>query len=121
MCFNIACGMEEALYAKEDIECWKIIREDNTPVYIWTHQNDTPYIINKLAKKVPIIKEHNFIYRGYHSSKENYKNELIPYALESSDTILREDLRLARFIIPKGTRYYENKSEYVSETIKLID
>jgi len=51
-----------------------------------------------------------FINKGYHS-----------YTKDINDKHLVDYIRFvsAEFIIPKGTKYYHNGCEYVSETIKM--
>ena len=128
MCFevkNLKCKK-----AKEDIQCLKVIRKDNSPAYRWSHGVTTPYIKNE---KMPIVKikiinsaisTNKSIFEGYHSTKistgqtnEELKHEVV--AMGGSEITLK-DIKLAKFIIPKGTRYYENDNQYVSETIIML-
>lgn len=123
MCFDTT-KLAKAKIAQADIKCWKVIREDNSPVYVWSHGITTPYIKGEDAPRVIIKKQlgsfNNYIIReGYHSCK--IRKGLINTALyKGRGSITRSQIKTARFIIPKGTRYYENEKEYVSETIMLV-
>ena len=120
--------------ADKDIETFKIINSDNTPYYYGD-------IVYEVGKVCPIIKlrRNSFdeIEKGYHSySKEKCyideygsgkypdrcvkrKFDCIPICNYSHK--LCDGYKLADFIIPKGTKYYENEwGEIVSETIKMV-
>jgi hypothetical protein len=117
MCFK-TIGSARAMIAKKDIECWKVIRKNNTPVYTWVHGIMTPYYKNELCPKVKLIEHNGDVYRGYHSCKEKDR-DLISYACWCGP-VRPDELKICKFIIPAGTRYYENNTEYVSETIIML-
>ncbi len=117
MCFETTKSAR-AKIAKTDIVCWKVLRLDNTPIY---ECRNPPYIKGKINPNVKIKKVIDFgeysINEGYHSFKE----KKVPRGY----MIAREQFRnypqcLKKFIIPAGTRYFENETEYVSETIMLV-
>ena len=132
--------------AEKDIEVFKIIHDDNTPYF----QEGITYEVGKICPtvKIDVIERicnegvadniASFrIFEGYHSySKENcyleehewvkYCTRLVRRKSDNAVTIcyygkLDGEYKLADFIIPKGTTYYENEyGEIVSETIKMI-
>jgi hypothetical protein len=110
MCF-ITTTKARAKIAKTDIKCWKYL----FPYYagrkyesacVWNFS----YTPNVLMQHIDIKKEGSLINEGYHS----YKSK------ETSDNAKNPQHETYLFIIPKGTRYYENNTEYVSETIMLV-
>ena len=119
MCFETTKSAR-AKIAKTDIECWKVIKKDFYPLY-WsdnfrTKKQARKYIRNKLCNRVLFSycngKNYRVIELGYHSCKEKdgIKISSIMFYHENDGII-------CKFIIPAGTRYYENETEYVSETI----
>lgn len=113
MCFIID-KQSRSKRAKSDINCWKELEVNNVPFF---KDEYPPYKKNKINPIVKIKKrkdsdETYFIKEGYHSWKTN------EIAIDES---WRISANIHRFIIPKGTRYFENKEEYVSETIIMKD
>jgi len=106
MCFTTRKNAR-AKIAKTDIECWKVLQMLNkSPCEGYRYHR------NKINPKVQIKKlaGNINIQEGYHS----YKSLQFAYNTIFSYSYVR------RFIIPAGTRYFENKTEYVSETIMLM-
>jgi len=109
MCFETTKSAK-AKIAKTDIECWKVLHKWNSAPC-----QRMRYFKGKRNPDVKIILESYmrdyFIGPGYHSYKslELAKESYLNYSY------------IKKFIIPTGTRYFENKTEYVSETIILID
>lgn len=114
MCFETTKSAR-AKIAKTDIECWKRGRNDLSGVFktsVFGHA----YKVGKRNPIVKIRKERNIeegetswvIGAGYHS----YKSD--------NDSLAWMGYLFKKFIIPAGTRYYENETEYVSETIKML-
>jgi hypothetical protein len=113
MCFETTKSAK-AKIAKTDIKCWKYLDEDNTPPcypeHGFVYRKDV--INEKVSLQITNADEIGTgaeIREGYHSYKKK----------DSAPDWLRHDTFVKRFIIPAGTRYYENKTEYVSETIIL--
>jgi hypothetical protein len=97
--------------AQEDIISYKILDGRRSPHYTFFE-----YEWNKPTEKVNlIITWGNMISEGYHSYKK-YKD--IPKYDNDSQSPPAQ-FRIYKMIIPKGTIYYENEKEYVSETITL--
>lgn len=111
MCFETT-KTARAKIAKTDIKCWKYLDAGNySPCYgLFRYEKGKPCsdVELNIIETCESDTGHG-ITAGYHSYKT--KNSA-PYWLRS-DTFVK------RFIIPVGTRYYENKTEYVSETIIL--
>ncbi len=109
MCF-LTSKSSRAKIAKEDIVCYKCLMGSVSPVYPFQYHK------NKITPHVPIIKQWSQwqkkwkIIHGYHSYKTRRMAEHSGYSYST----IRE------FIIPKGTRYYSNRTEYVSERIIMI-
>jgi hypothetical protein len=125
MCFEVRL-QTEAIKAKQDIICYKVISVNNAPWFKGTHGCEIPYKINGDNKRVkikPYEGENNDerivlkIDKGYHSFITRHGAEnLWSYKMTS-----RKENKISRFIIPAGTIYYQNRSEYVSENIILIE
>jgi hypothetical protein len=114
MCFETTKSAK-AKIADKDIECWKIVKVDNRPIY---QDQNPPYEIGKRNPDVKIEPYWGSIDRGYHSFRRKIKN--VPYIYAGS--YLRDHPEcIKKFIIPKGTRYYSNRTQYVSETIMLVE
>lgn len=111
MCFYIDNNNRKRL-AKRDIICYKNVRADLRPEYDYT--GGFQYKLNKLfnhSKKKDILKVIHYILGvridiGFHF-----------YIKESSHCYLT----IVRCIIPKDAYYYKNKTEYVSDKIKIIE
>jgi len=112
MCFILDRPNQRAKIAKKDIVCWKVIRNNNTS-YFYNHK----YIYYTLQLKVKLIfnEENDIISEGYHS----YINTDM---FDTGKIDIDFDSKKTKFLIPKGTRYYESKEygEYISETIIMI-
>jgi hypothetical protein len=114
MCFETTKSAK-AKIADKDIECWKAVEIVNGQV-ISACQN---YLYKKGIAQPTVQIEKSFMWDeyeisyGYHSCR----------TLKEANTWLigTNGLSIHKFIIPKGTRYYSNRTEYVSETIILID
>ena len=120
MCFETTKNAR-AKIAKTDIECWKVIRINNSPVYKWVHNSKIIYKKGKVMPMVTISFYKGIIEAGYHSSKTNTEMLITIASFMSCGAIDKKEMIICKFIIPVGTRYYENETEYVSETIKLIE
>lgn len=107
MCFETTKHQKPKI-AKEDITCWKTL--DRICNKYLSRIQDHEYVPGVLQPHVKIRKEESWgdyeINEGYHSFTE--RPPLVSGILKM-------------FIIPKGTRYYHNRSnkEYVSETIMM--
>jgi hypothetical protein len=151
MCFSKVYDGDKKLrssVAIEDIQCFKVINEDCSPLYggikknpKMTHKVTTPYVVNiqaplvKLKPTYSLGSTYNFkdepasylnIDKGYHSFKELKKatraQEIhVGNQQESYPPGLIRGSLIKTFIIPKGTKYFENDEEYVSETITMIN
>ena len=110
MCFNTS-KLARAKIAKEDIECWKALNEINGELRSMC--TDYQYIKGKINPVIKIEKVHNYYFyeirEGYHSCRT-----VIEAESWGCGSVVH------KFIIPKGTRYYSNRTEYVSETIILV-
>lgn len=114
MCFY-ATKNQKPKTATEDIVCWKIghkIVDGFVPFYYddYLYSAGEPQPREKLVKIVNRDMDY-VISRGYHSWATLKK--------AAKDRLGMPHVVIGRFIIPKGTTYYENKSDkdYVSETI----
>ena len=119
--------------AKKDIEVFKILFSDGIPYY-W--RNSIRYTKGTLCPLIPLpdaLVDDEEIKNGYHSysKKYCYAEKLFKmgayriFNKASEDDIPRQIdfypvAKYKVFVIPKGTRYYENeKGEIVSETIMM--
>ena len=114
MCF-VTTKTARAKIAKEDIECWKTLYHKEDRKY--SACENYVYVKDIIQPQVKIKKDMGydevFINQGYHSCR----------TIEETKTWVECDpiMIIHKFIIPKGTRYFENEEDYVSETIILID
>jgi len=114
MCFTGNVFSKKKI-AKEDILCYKCgdIVDGDYPQFHPIFYNDYFYLKDYFQPRLLLKKEISYlfwfsIHTGYHSYK-HFKNEL---------SWMR--VNVEKFIIPKGSTYYENKNEYVSDLIKWI-
>lgn len=110
MCFYVSSRKKTAT---KDIIVYKILLDGNVSPFEYYKYN------YKLQPKVQfgITKYHcgKVIGKGYHF----YKNYGI--AVKARDiTYGFVDAVIKPFLIPKGTKYYENKKEIVAETCKML-
>ena len=112
MCFETT-ESAKAKIAKTDIECWKYLNENGIP---YINSSKGTYIPKKRNPIIHLEKDCNEIKEGYHSYKtrNRCKSELDWWERVANKGIIK------KFIIPKGTRYFSNRTEYVSETIILV-
>lgn len=111
MCFETTKSAK-AKIADKDIECWKVLSPNNSaPCYNYKYRKNRQ--TTRIPVKILIGDYQAIVTRGYHS----YKSKDI-----ARNSWLREyNSLIKKFIIPKGTRYYSNRIEYVSETIMLVE
>ena len=120
MCFKFI-KYSRAKIAKTDIECWKVINKNKTNAL--SHLSHIPQIKYKkgeICEKQTLQKEGYTFYvinKGYHSYKTKAD---AAGAVWCGLSVLKNRYCYKEFIIPAGTRYYENKEEYVSETIMML-
>ena len=116
MCFEIHPDYPEALIAKRDILCYKVLNQNKLRDDISSPFQLDPYFskssqditVTKTVKKIQRFD--SAIYEGLHT----FSNYLRTWEWS------RDTFGVYFAIIPKGTKYYynSNKKEYVSE--KLI-
>lgn len=103
MCFYLKSKADVPKIAVKDIICYKYTDKENRGLFSFKsyHQIDFKYL---RWTKNPIISlsvsYENEIYEGYHSLKEN-----LHY------------MGTGKFKIPKGSLYYENDEQYVSNQL----
>ena len=100
--------------AKEDIVCYKcMLKGDLSPVYPFQYRKGkiTPIVALTKVWRQDFLDPFWMIGYGYHS----YKTRRIAEHSGFSFHNIRE------FIIPKGTSYYSNRTQYVSERIIMIN
>lgn len=111
MCFIVT--NKRVKIAKKNIVCYKfsdVNQQDKELTFSPYYRDTFVYIKNEPTPRIKLtITNGDKICRGYHSF-----NTLI-----SCREVARGCSRIGKFIIPKGTRYYESKyyGEYVSETL----
>lgn len=117
MCFEVSKSAKVKI-ADKDILCWKLLERGMLPFY---KKATIPYQHGKISPYINLKVRDGKINRGYHSWKSN-KGALIKENMWFRVRFRKEgvDYHICRFIIPKGTRYYSNRTDYVSESIILI-
>ena len=123
MCFKTT-KQARAKIAKADIICWKFLEANFQPFY---RMQLPPYLKKKVQPSIKIKKRVSFygiyiyiIDEGYHSYKLEQRAE-IHESYFCKRVVKGKDYHICKFIIPKGTRYFENETEYVSETIIRVN
>lgn len=105
MCFTVT-GRKKT--ARKDIVVYKILFRGN--ISPW---RDYEYNF-KIQPRVDLIPIKRRIYEGYHFHKDRgIANEIV-----QTKTCI--DLLARPFLIPKGTKYYENYHRIVAETCKML-
>ena len=109
MCFIVSFTKryEQPKIARRDIPCYKVLaweNDDEACAVIYPFRYKVGEIQDRVEIDPIFYTEHAKINRGYHSYKKDK-----PFRGCN-----------ALFVIPKGTKYWANKEEYVSERIKLV-
>lgn len=100
--------------ATTDIVCWKrVINEGKKGVY------SAPYYV---STKYDLRKTKSFKVKGFgYDETRTIGKGLHSYKTKARAEIYREYCEvIKRFVIPKGTKYFENHSQYVSLCIKYV-
>lgn len=108
MCFNVRKRGREHI-AKKDIVCYKILKNNHQSFFRY-------YIYSKgiLCEKVGLVIDgYNQINYGYHS----YRSFLIVWWKK---VFMYTYGDIKKFIIPKGSRYYKNNTQFVSNQIMMV-
>lgn len=126
MCFVVDSDKEKI--AVEDITCYKVLIAPSFLARFFYFYGQFTYFkywfwykyfpckkVNIEIDFEPSLPYQKTIEKGYHSYRNSSANVLQNYYNYSFDN----NLILVEFIIPKGTRYFENKTEYASERIRL--
>ena len=115
MCFEML-KYSRPKRAKKDILCWKILNIDYTPLYWGIKSPYNPRVLNPIIE----LKKRKLRGLSFYIINEGY------YSYQTQETAINQNREweknttiIAEFIIPKGTLYYENECEYVSETIMM--
>lgn len=118
MCFytsDLACKI-----AKKPITVYKVILR-----YNYSHIMRFKYNKNRINNKVElfptltdIANTINYrINKGYHSFKSIEISLKHAYNYNNPNDLINEDIKISKFIIPKGSIYYENGYSIVSSNI----
>jgi len=113
MCFQTTVSAR-AKIAKTDIECWKILYTELNGEKYESPCEYFHYLPGYATKRVIIKKDNQGtkINEGYHSFKTEYFAKI--------DWLFGFRKKIYKMKIPAGTRYFENDTEYVSETIIML-
>lgn len=104
--------------AEKDIVCYKIVNlRDNKIISYWY---DFPYELNskyttQVLQPIPVLNGDICIEKGFHS----YRN--LDTAKEDTWLPLTESLVIVKCIVPKGSEYYINSKEMVSNQIIIVE
>lgn len=123
MCFHIENNPNEII-AKRDIVVYKTLEREGPKSYLSVHQgtryeierNKTFHAMEKSflklrrTKVTKLVVQGDSIYAGLHSFKY----------LDSAKRSCGSATDVIRFVIPKGTPYYENHSERVSLQLRYV-
>jgi hypothetical protein len=108
MCFSVDRNSPQRLIATENITVYKIATSFMWGLICKPSFHNYLYIKNKLQRKIDLYVNYNdSIDEGYHS----YKNS------ETAKYFVLGNQSIFEFIIPKGSEYYENNTEIVSNQI----
>ena len=113
MCFVLDDKYLFPQVAEKDIVCYKILDRRTSPHQYWFE-----YKKNEKTERIRLVVHQNnavdtaWINEGYHSYKSFW--QYIP-KYDNFAQIPRAHFGIYKMVIPKGTTYYENDSEYVSE------
>lgn len=115
MCFYPLSKNEKPKIAEKDIICWKKLRATEKGLRNpFMSAPDTFYLPGVLMPIIRLIKrtdkyDNAIIEKGYHS----YKSEdICSWHWTRCST--------HKFIIPQGSKYYEDRTEYVSSQIMMV-
>lgn len=114
MCFVIEKGQEKPYIASKDIRCYKVmVTEDEQYLRsLFQHSRYKMGIVYRRPFQIKLSKPRHYrdvINIGYHSYRSKaYAKECCPIRA-----------KVVRCTIPKGTLFFKNKLEYVSNGIKV--
>lgn len=109
MCFIVYSNKK--LTANKNITCYKILEvvDEDSGMLLSQHREYVYFLgeLNKLNKKLSIDGRgyYSTIHKGFHS----YRNR--------NTVVYSENIIIFQCTIPKGTKYYKNSMEYVSDAI----
>jgi len=121
MCFfgilNPDGTIPEPLIAEEDIPVWKIFKLVNDK-YL-SHIYYAEYPLNKLVK----VKKFGISYSIFNLFKIDKGLHAYKYSTAKKvyKAVQRTRCKICKCIIPKGTKYYYRKGEYVALVMKRVE
>ena len=116
MCFFISSKSRKIQVANENIVCYKVCKNLNKEkTKITSLYRDFRYTLHKSVQVESFGRSfmRETIHWGLHS--------FIKFEDARATVSIREHEKVVKCIIPKGTKYYQNNSEYCSLKIKLIE
>jgi len=117
MCFLLYSEKTpEVKIAKKDIICWKILSNDNKPLYMSLAVRRGKTIKKEPYKEGFIYTEEAELKLSQDGGGDIYKGYIGFHSYKSKGN----EKRVARMKIPKGTEYFENCSVYFSRTIECV-
>lgn len=129
MCFQFSKRTKK-LVAKRNIPCYKLVQSVSEVNGIFRAAYNSHYLYTTSVRpsevkiRVASFMDIDEINEGYHSYKR--KSDVIDlidkrksYHEQTREALNVDTDRLIEFIIPKGTIYYANNHEYVSERIEM--
>ena len=131
MCF-VFSSRTKKLVAKKNISCWKLVQVVSEVHGVYKAAYNSSYLYSKYIRPdhvniepVPGL-DGNEVHRGYHSYKHKeylvkVMNQRMGYSIPTKTCLEVFKDTLMKFVIPKGTVYYANGMEYVSELIEMKD
>lgn len=132
MCFTLG-KQEKGEIAKKDIECFKVVYSDASPLY-YSHGPGSIRSYSRIGKvyyalkfnhttsetskveKLEVIGSDSSISNGIHSYK------ILPHQYQIPENLKDLGYKVIKCVIPKGAEYFydENSEQYVSTKIKRI-
>ena len=119
MCFFLSTANKKPKGAKKDLICYKTFYTQydpgSSPRYLSPYR-EFEYELNKVYRI--------FMWLKFPKEKKNLKNELINRGFHSYITLktcYEDGYDVFKCIIPKGSKYFKNRTEYVSNRIKILE
>lgn len=115
MCFFVMKGTRTAKIATRDIKCLKVLKKTGDGLYSPSSTSKKTRWTVDFVNTAPGIKRHGVmtIEEGLHSMRT--------FAATKGWTTYNSDRKVYMAVIPAGSIYWQNKKEYVSDALKIVD
>lgn len=115
MCFFVQKGTRTAKIATRDIKCLKVLKDSGDGLYSPSRTSTKTKWNVDVVNTAPGMKRYGvlIIEEGLHSMRT--------FAQTKEWTSYYPERKVYMAVIPAGSIYWQNKKEYVSDALKIVD